>query len=303
VSNLVKGIRMLFFNQKGLILALNQYGIYNWMPDKMFLKMMYKLSTGRKLNIEEPRTFNEKLNWLKLNDRKPEYVQQVDKFGVRKYIADTVGEEYLIPLMGVYDSFEEIDFNVLPDQFVLKCTHDSKSLLICEDKANFDYESAKKKLTRSLKRNLFWHGREWSYKDVKPRIICEEFISENGKAPDDYKVMCFNGKAKLIQVHLDRFSGNHVVDFYDIKWENTGITLYLPNSKTAIPKPSIFEQMISLSEILAKDKYYVRIDWYIVGNKLYFGEITFFDGSGFMSFDKFDDDVMVGGWIKLPADK
>ncbi|MCX7883741.1 MAG: glycosyl transferase [Caloramator sp.] len=252
-----------------------------------------------RLDLQNPKTFNEKLQWLKLYDRNPLYTKLVDKYEVRKYIAETIGEEYLVPLIGVWDKFEEIHFNKLPNQFVLKCTHDSGGVVICKDKNNFDIEKARKKINKALKRNYYYYGREWPYKNVKPRIICEEFISDKETTPDDYKVLCFNGKAKLIEVHIDRF-GNHKQDFYDIKWNKTKISQGNINSNYFYEKPKLLEKMLELSEILANNMYHIRIDWFMINDKLYFGEITFFDGSGFDPFDNIEDDYLLGSWIDLP---
>jgi hypothetical protein len=275
------------------------------MNDEPYLKLVYRCETGKKLDLKKPVSYNEKLQWLKLHDRKPEYNIYVDKYEVRKHIKDTIGEKYLIPLIGVYDKVSDIPWDALPDRYVLKCTHGSSSNIICRDKSKLSNEESIIKLNRWMNKSWFWFGREWAYKNLKPRIICEEYISENSESPKDYKVFCFHGKAKLVVVHLNRFGGNHTMDFYDINWEKTSISKDIhgyPKSETTIPKPANFEQMINLSEILSKDKYHVRIDWYEVGDKLYFGEITFFDASGFMIFDNYDDDLLMGSWINLPTD-
>lgn len=285
-----------------LIRALGKRGWFNWIPDRQYLKLVYWGETGKRLNIENPVTYNEKLQWLKLNDRNPDYCKYVDKYEVRSYIKEAIGEEYLIPILGLYNKVEEIDWASLPQRFVLKCTHGSGSNIICYDKSSLDREKAIQNLNQWMGKSWFWFGREWPYKNIKPRIICEQFISEGNKAPEDYKVMCFNGIPKLIQVHFNRFSGVHEVDNYDINWEKTGISQScsgLPNSQTVIPKPYLFEQMIGLSQILAKNKYHVRIDWYIVEDKLYFGEITFYDASGFAAYDNEEDDYLLGSWIDI----
>lgn len=274
-----------------------------WMKDETYLKLIFYCETGKRLNLKSPVTFNEKLQWLKLYDRKPEYSTYVDKYAVRNHIKNTIGEEYLIPLIGVYNRVSDIPWSGLPDRFALKCTHGSSSNIICKDKSKLNVEASIIKLNRWMKKSWYWFGREWPYKNVKPSIVCEKYISENGEPPEDYKVMCFHGKAKLIEVHRDRFNERHAQDFYDINWKKTSISQSyagLPNSQAVIPKPACFDQMISLSQVLAKDKYHVRVDWYIVGNKLYFGELTFFDASGFANFDNYSDDLMIGSWLKLP---
>jgi hypothetical protein len=290
-------------NPERIFMYLVGKGYFNWLRDDLYLKMVYRFKTGRRLELKKPATFNEKLQWLKLYDRNPLYTKLVDKYEVKKYVADIVGEEYIIPLIGVYDSIDDMDFNILPDKFVLKCTNDSGSVIICTNKAELNVEETRAKINKHLKRRYYYHSREWPYKNIKPRIVCEEFVSESDKPPEDYKVMCFNGHAKLVQIHKDRFSSSHLVDFYDLKWNKTSIHVEgFPNTDIVIPRPGNFEKMISLSEILSKDKHYVRIDWYVIGSKLYFGEITFFDASGFLNFENYNDDLLLGSWIKLPID-
>ncbi len=278
-------------------------GYLNWVPDAIYLKILYRLSLGESCNLKKPVKYNEKLQWLKLHDRKPEYEKMVDKYEVRAYIADELDEEYLIPCYGVYDSFEQIDFSKLPEQFVLKCTHDSGSVEICKDRAKFDFESAKDRLTIAMGKNYYSTYREWPYKNVKPRIIAEKFmVDETVDDLRDYKVMCFNGEAKLIEVHENRFSRErgYTQTFYDREWNKLDIAQkgFLPTDEQR-EKPVKLEEMLALSEKIAKDMYHVRIDWYLIGDKLYFGEITFYDGSGFTEFADEKDDIFLGNLIQL----
>lgn len=278
-------------------------GYLNWVPDAIYLKILYRLSMGERCNLKNPVKYNEKLQWLKLHDRKPEYARMVDKYEVRGYIAETIGEEYLIPCYGVYNSFEEIDFSKLPEQFVLKCTHDSGSVEICKDRNTFDLEKAGERLTEALNKNYYNTYREWPYKSVKPRIIAEKFmVDESVDDLRDYKVMCFNGEAKLIEVHENRFARErgYTQTFYDREWNKFNIAQkgFTPTDEKR-EKPPKLNEMLELSEKIAKDMYHARIDWYVIGDNLYFGEITFYDGSGFAKFDKEDDDIFLGGLIKL----
>ncbi|KNZ42031.1 ATP-grasp fold amidoligase family protein [Acetobacterium bakii] len=270
-----------------------------FVPDRLYLKLQYRNYFGKALNLDNPVTYNEKIQWLKLYDRKPEYTQMVDKYEVKNYIKKTIGADFLIPLLGVYNNFDDIDFAVLPDQFVLKPNHTSGDVYICRDKSTIDYQQLRKDVNGWMKRRYYWVHREWPYKNVKPRIICEKFISEENEVPDDYKVLCFNGVAKLIVVHMDRF-GNHQKDFYDKEWHKTGITQYYEPSNWTHEKPHKFDKMIELSETLARDMSHVRIDWFIVQDKLYFGEITFYQGSGLEPFENENDDMLLGNFIKLP---
>ena len=271
--------------------------------DALYLKMEYYFQTGRRLNLNNPKSYNEKLQWLKIHDRKPEYTQMVDKAGVKEYIAKTIGEQYVIPTLGVWKHFDEINFTTLPEKFVLKCTHDSGGLVICKDKKTLDKVSAKKKIERCLQKNYFYGTREWPYKDVEPRIIAEPLLEQaNGEEICDYKVMCFNGKAKLIELHMNRHSDHHTQDFYDVNWQKTEISQgkgYGGCSDIEVPKPSCLDKMLRLSETLTKDMAHCRVDWYVVNGHLYFGELTFFDGSGFDLFDRYEDDLLLGSWINL----
>lgn len=281
-----------------IIRALGSRGVFNWMPDKPYLKLVYWGETGKRLNLDNPVSFNEKLQWLKLYNRKPEYRKYVDKFAVRSYISEAIGEQYLIPLLSVYEDVEEIDWDVLPKEFVLKCTHGSGCNIICADRDKLDIQTSILKLNKWMKKSWYWFGREWPYKNVRPRIICEKYISETDKPPNDYKVLCFEGKAKLIQVHYDRFT-IHKQDFYDVNWNKTEILQRFPMSNILLNKPPALEKMLQLSEVLSQNQHHLRIDWYVVKDKLYFGEITFFDASGFCPFDKEEHDIMLGGWINL----
>lgn len=301
MSKFRTGIELLK-DPRRLVKILGDKQFFNWLPDEQYLGLVFWAETGTKLDLDNPKTFNEKLQWIKIHDRKPEYSTYVDKYAVREYIEKTIGEKYLIPLIGVYGSAEEIPWDKLPKQFVLKCTHGSASNIICKDKHKLDIEESKRRLTRWMNKNWFWFGREWPYKNVEPRIICEEYISNSDTVPNDLKVMCFNGEARLIELHIDRFSSRHTQDFYDVNWRRTQISQggsFATQSPVLVPKPACFDEMLRLSNFLARDKYHVRIDWYEVNGRLYFGEITFFDGSGFALFDNPEDDLMLGSWIDL----
>ena len=273
------------------------------MPDKTYLKYMYKAHFGKKLNLKVPKTFNEKLNWLKLYDRKPEYCSFVDKYEVKKYIAETLGEEYIIPTLGIYDHFDEIDFDTLPEQFVLKCTHDSGSVVICRDKSSFDKEQAKEKLMKKFESNLYWHGREWPYKDLKPRIIAEKYMEEKGSDDlIDYKFYCFNGEPKFLYVSVGL--SNHEtarIGFVSLDWEIMEMKRTDFKGLIELPKkPVTFDKMVEFSRILAKDIPFLRADFYEINGKLYFGEMTFYPGAGFTKLEPEEWDLKLGEWIELP---
>ncbi len=280
----------------------NFVSMFRFIPDKQYLQIMYRLRMGKKLNLDNPTTFNEKLQWLKLYDRKPIYTTMVDKYEVKKYVADIIGEEYIIPTYGVWDKFDDIDFDKLPDQFVLKCTHDSGGLVIVKDKSKMDKEAAKKKIEKSLKTNFYWVAREWPYKDVKQRIIAETFMqSEQGGVLKDYKLWCFNGQHKITLVCSDRFSeeGLHE-DFFDKEWNHLPIGRpKSPNSTTPIPRPENYGLMQKLAEKLSANIPFLRVDFYEVNGKIYFGELTFYPTSGFGRFTKSEEDIELGKLIPI----
>lgn len=282
-------------------------GVTNILSDETYLKILFKLKVGYELNLENPKTFNEKLQWLKLYDRNPKYTTLVDKYKVREYVNKMIGEEYLIPLLGVWDSPEEIDFEKLPEQFVLKCNHTSGvGLSICLDKKNYDIRRAKEELRRGLKNNYYMSCREWPYKNVKRKIIAEKYMedmqqdnSEDGLL--DYKFMCFSGKVKCSFVCSERFSGNGLkVTFFDRNWNIMPFERKYPRSKKTIKKPQNYEKMIELAEKLAKGIPFVRIDFYEINEKIYFGEMTFYPGSGMEEFNPIEADYKLGKWLELP---
>ncbi len=269
--------------------------------DEAYLRMYYYFTFGKKLNLDNPQTFNEKLQWLKLHDRRPEYTRMVDKYEAKKYVAEKLGEEYIIPTLGVWDHFDDIDFDSLPNQFVLKCTHDSGGLVICKDKSTLDISASKKKIESCLKRDYYIQWREWPYKNVKPRIIAEKYMEEKGLGElKDYKVYNFDGKAKLIQVDFNRFSG-HMKNLYSTEWKYIEAAINYPSCpEHQIPKPEKLEEMLALAEKLSAGHPYLRTDFYSIEDKLYFGELTFFPGSGFMWFDPEELGLELGSYIKLP---
>lgn len=274
-------------------------------PDKMYLKLQHRLYVGCKLDLKNPKTFNEKLQWLKLYNRNPEYSVLVDKYEVKKYIADTIGEQYVIPTLGIWNSVEEIDFNLLPNQFVLKCTHDSGSTIVCKDKSSFDIESAKSKLSQKMKLNMFWWGREWPYKNVKPRIIAEAYMEDPSTSElRDYKFFCFNGVSKALFIATDRQDATTETkfDFFDMEFNHIDVRNGHPNADKQLAKPQRFDEMITLAEKLSTGFPHLRVDFYEVDGKIYFGELTFYHWSGLVPFEPKKWDYKFGEWIELPKD-
>lgn len=275
----------------------------HYIPDRIYLCILFKKLMGRRLNLQNPQTFSEKLQWLKLYDRRPEYTTMVDKYAVKKYVSDKIGEQYIIPTLGVWESFDEIDFSKLPNQFVLKCTHDSGGLVICKNKNTFDIQDAKAKIEKSLKNNYYYSSREWPYKKVKPRIIAEEYMEDTQTSElRDYKFFCFNGKVKMLFIASDRQSKNEETkfDFFDIDFKHIDVRNGHPNASVPPEKPSQFELMKTLAEKLSVDIPQVRVDFYEVDGRVYFGEITFFHWGGFVPFEPSKWDKTFGDWIELP---
>ena len=272
-----------------------------FIPDGIYLRWQYKKVTGKKLNLKNPQTFNEKLQWLKLHDRKPEYTMMVDKFAVKEYVADKIGAEYVIPTLGVWNHFDEIDFDALPNQFVLKCTHDSGSVVICRDKAAFNMAEAREKIENGLKHNFYWQFREWPYKNVKPRIIAEKYMENNEKELVDYKFYCFNGKPKFL--YVSEGLENHTtakISFLNLDWS------FAPYERVdfapfmVLPiKPNQYENMIKIAKTLSSYIPFIRVDLYEIDNIVYFSELTFFPCGGFMPFKNSEHDIEVGKMLKL----
>lgn len=271
-------------------------------PDKKFLSLQYKTIFGEKIDWENPVTFNEKLQWLKINNRNKEYIKLVDKYAVKDYVAKTIGEKYVVPTLGVWDRFEDINFETLPGQFVLKCTHDSGSVVICQNKENFEFTLAKKKLEKGLKKNLFWHGREWPYKFVPPKIIAEKYLedAENSGGLKDYKFFCFNGEVRCFKIDFNRFI-QHKANYYNRNKQLLpfGEEVCPPDFDYYIEIPRNIDTMIELAEKLSKGQPFVRIDFYNVNGKIYFGEMTFFPAAGFGKFIPSEWDKILGKWMNI----
>ncbi|BES66419.1 ATP-grasp fold amidoligase family protein [Gottschalkiaceae bacterium SANA] len=279
------------------------YWVCKNISDERYLKFKFRMIMRRKLDIKQPKTFNEKIQWLKLYDRKAKYVELVDKYEVRKHVKALIGEEYLIPLLGVWPTFQEIDFSKLPNRFVLKCTHDSGGVVVCQDKGRLDWDKIGKKMDKQLAKNYYYSGREWPYKNIKPRIICEDLIeSESGGLPNDYKFHCFNGKAKNVMICTDRLKGQTQYYFFDRQWK------YLPclvegwNAPEGftLPKPEKLDEMFALAETMAKGFAFVRVDLYCEKGKIYFGELTLYPESGFDDVILPETDAAWGRDLQLP---
>lgn len=296
-------VKRILKNPYIMIGILNRKGLLKWISDESYLKWRFEKSLGYPLNLSNPTTFNEKLQWLKLYDRKPKYTNLVNKYKVREYIKEKIGEDYLIPLYGVWSNFDEINFHELPKSFVLKTTHDSGSVVICKDRSNFDKEKARKILSKSLKNNYYYSGREWPYKNTERMIIAEKYMEdiETGELRD-YKFFTFNGAVKFMFIASDR-GKNTSFDFYDREFNHIPVSQHYPNSNKQILKPNNFEKMIELAEKLGSEFPHVRVDFYEANNKIYFGELTFTHFSGFYKFKPLKYDHIFGEYLDIEAVK
>lgn len=273
-------------------------------PDKLYLKLMFRLKMGYWMDFDNPQTFNEKLQWLKLYNRRPEYTQMVDKYAVKEYVANIIGDEHIIPTLGVWDSVDDIDFDKLPNQFVLKTTHGGGGggVVICKDKSQFDVEQCKIRLQQSLDSCIYRNLREWPYKDVPRRIIAEQYmVDESGYELKDYKFFCFNGRVDNVMLCLDRSSGDTKFYFFTRDWKFVRVNhigLMAPQD-LIIPKPQNLDKMFDLAAKLCMDIPFIRIDLYNISGRIYFGEFTFYPASGFDDDYPAETDRMFGGQLKL----
>lgn len=280
----LENLKKILRNPKILLYYLEKAHLYR-LTDKLYLSVVYELIFNKKLNLENPETFNEKLQWLKLNNRKDIYTTMVDKYEVKEYVSKIIGKEYIIPTLGIYNKFEEIDFTKFPNQFVLKCTHDSGSVIVCKDKKKFNKEEASKKIKKSLKNNYYYQGREWPYKNVKPRIIIEPYLEDKKtKELTDYKIYSFNGECDYVMTCMDRLKGETKFIYFDRMW-NLKKELSNHGKKYGdmikVEKPKNLDKMFEFAKILSKNMPFIRVDFYECNGQLYFGELTFYPSSGF----------------------
>ncbi|MCR4695126.1 MAG: glycosyl transferase [Pseudobutyrivibrio sp.] len=273
----------------------------DYLDDEKFLIKQFKIRTGYELNLDKPKTFNEKIQWLKVNYYNPMYTELTDKIRAKEIVGNIIGNEHIIPTIGVWHSFSQIDFSTLPKQFVLKCNHNSGGVYVCKDKEKMDVLETGKQFDSWMKENYYWPGREWNYKDISPKIFAEEYIeNEDGSSIDDYKIFCFEGKAKAIQVDFDRFT-NHRRNLYTTDWDYIDGSILYPNDKShIIPKPEALDKMLFIAEKLSQGFPHARVDLYYVNHHIYFGEITFFHGSGYEKFTPPELGIKFGSYLILP---
>lgn len=278
-------------------------GLYDKMPDKEYLSRYFKAVFKKEIDFCNPKTYNEKLQFLKLYDRNPSYTDLVDKYSAKLFVSKVIGDQYVIPTIGVWDDFDDIDFASLPNQFVIKCTHDSGGIVICKDKSSFDIQAARKVINKSLRRNYYQVFREWPYKDVKRRILIENYMEDKSGELKDYKFFCFDGEPKAMFVATDRQNKSEETkfDFFDMDFNHLPFTNGHPIAATLPDKPNCFEEMKSIAAKLSKNIPHVRVDFYEIDDKVYFGEMTFFHWSGFVPFKPAEWDEKFGEFISLPS--
>ena len=305
----IKTILQLSKSPRKWIIPLAEKGFFRWMDDERYIKMLSKCVTGKEVNLNDPKTFTEKIQWLKLHDRQERYIGLVDKILVKEYVGKLIGKEYIIPTLGVWETIESIQLDLLPSKFVLKCNHDSGSVVICRNKESFDFVAAKQKLAKCLKKDAYSWGREWPYKHVNRKVFAEELLEysiDSKKDLVDYKMYCFGGKPKYCQVISER-NTSEKIDFYDLEWNHQpfigltsiGLENNIKNSDKDIPKPNSLAKMIEISEILSKGIAFCRVDFYDIQGKLYFGEITLYPNAGFGEFLPSEWNRRLGELIEL----
>lgn len=294
--------RQFLFDSRKRTLYLSYLGFYDKSDDETFIRKKGKALLGYSLNLQKPETFNEKMNWLKLHDRNPFYVQLVDKYEVKKIIAERLGSDYIIPNLGVWNSVDEIDFSGLPERFVLKCTHDSGSRVICTDKTRLDINKTKASLDEWLRKDYYKLNREWMYGKVKHRIIAEKYIENDGGYLNDFRFYCFNGNPRFFSIdfHLD---GKNHMNFYDEKLEILpfGSAEEIPVFDAKVRIPENIGEMFSIARKLSAGHPFIRVDMYNIGGRIYFSELTFFTHGGF--FILYPDqswDRRLGDYLDLP---
>jgi hypothetical protein len=302
LKKVVKVLKDPFYGFAYIVYLLDSTIFYRKIPDKFYLKCRYYFVKKEKLNLKNPENFNQKIQWLKLYDRNPLYTKLADKYEVREYIEKEIGRQYLIPLLGVWNSFDEINFNILPKEFVIKCNHDSRSFIICKDKEVFDINKAREKLEKCMKRNYCDDkpNREWVYRGIKPKIIAEKYISDlSGSETKDYKFFCFNGEPKCVYSSIFSLDQPKLT-FFDLDWNELPFTVKYEKFETRIEKPENFKEMIEICKKLSFGTIFVRVDLYNIKGAIYFGELTFYPHNGHYTFNPPEWNRILGGWLKLP---
>lgn len=273
------------------------------LSDELYIRLKWLVTMDYPLNLKNPLSFNEKLNWLKLHDRRPSYISMVDKIAAKEYVASLIGASYIIPTLKIWDNVSDIQYDLLPERFVLKTNHDSGGVVVCSNKFLFDKEKASKILHKSLRRNFFYQGREWPYKMIEKKVFAEEYMEDSLTGEiRDYKFFCFDGEVKALFIATDRSKPGVETkfDFYDENFNHLDIINGHPNANTPPAKPRCFEEMKSVASVLSQGLPFIRVDLYEINGKVYFGELTFCHWGGFTPFVPRSWDYTFGEWISLP---
>lgn len=295
-------IKEIIRHPKMLYISATNRGLTSWVPDELHIRLLWRIKRGCPIDLKCPKTYMEKLQWLKLHDRNPMYTTMVDKLEMKSWVSKKIGSQYVVPVYSSWDCFDDINPSNLPNRFVLKTTNDSSGLSVCKEKSSFDWDSARQKVNASLRRNYFDVWREWPYKNVKPRVFAEALLEERGSCQDgvltDYKFFCFNGVPKIMYVSQDASISPHT-DFFDMNFNHLSIRMADPNADILPPKPKKFEEMKSLAAKLSEGIPHVRVDFYCVNDCVYVGELTFYHNAGFSEIEPEEWDQRMGDWIDL----
>ena len=302
ILKVIKRVGELVFDKRKRFNFMISHNMLDSMNDVDFLKRQYLLFTGKPLDLDNPVSFNEKIQWIKLNDRNPLYTKMVDKYEAKELFKKKIDEKYIIKTIGIYENYDQIDFGALPKQFVMKTTHDSGGVIVCKDKNNFNYEYARKLINNHLSVNYYWCAREWAYKDVKPRILIEEYLDSLEKESSaEFKFFCFDGKAKFILVCTGMGHGSERTnDYYDLEFNHLPMSGTYPNSGKTISRPSELDEMINIAEKISEGIIHLRVDLYLTEGKIYIGEATFYNDAGYCNFSPKEWDKKFGEFIHLP---
>ncbi len=298
---MLEKIKVIIKDPVWIVTKMASMNMLSWISDKKYLSFLFRVRCHQKMNWENPQTFNEKMQWLKIYDRKDIYTTMVDKYEAKRYVVDLVGEQYVIPTIGVWDKVDEINFDELPNEFVLKCTHDSGGLIICKDKSRLNLREVRKKLNKCLKRNYYWTTREWPYKNVKRRIIAEKFMVDETEAVlPVYKFFCFDGEPTIIQTIKNDKMKNETIDYFDSAWNRLDMRQNFPNSEIPLEKPANLDEMLALAKQLSVNKKgFIRVDLYSINGAIYFSEYTFFSDTGLAVFSPANWDIELGKLIDI----
>ena len=306
-NRVLHALRSLAANPRKILIYMNSAHLLNPLPDEVFLRLLWKARFGTDLNLERPETFNEKMQWLKLHDRDPLHTVMADKYAVKAYVSPLIGEEHVIPTLGVWDDPDDIDFSALPERFVLKCNHTSgEGLILCKDRSRLDRGKAVRELKRAMKDDYYLTYREWPYRDIPRKIIAEPYMEDRQAAESGldtlpvYKILCFEGEPRIIQTIQNDKTDHESIDYFDPEWKLLPFRQNYPNSAVPTARPQRLSEMLETARTLSAGFHFLRVDLYEINGEIYFSEFTFFSDAGFAPFEPADWNRTLGSWIRLP---